>query len=164
MLLLEKAQKCYENKSMLENAKWSIRWAKGVVECEEVHSAQRPHSKVHVQFHVHFFIVKQVLKEVHKLELPLVIKVHSTFNVSLLKSFNEDTLWPDHKQLIRPLPNLVGDCLEYEVEAILKCRNHKQNLKKDLVKWQGSHEKKTHLGIEKRHGECKKICRTLCRN
>ena len=37
--------------------------------------------------------------------------------------------------------DLVGDHLEYEVEGILKCRNHKRKRKEYLVKWRGYHEK-----------------------
>ena len=88
-----------------------------------------------------FAIVERVFKDVYKLELPPKIKVHPTFHVSLLKPFKEDTLWPDRKQVIRPPPDLVGDHLEYEVEGILKCRNHKRKGKEYLVKWQGYHEK-----------------------
>ena len=40
-----------------------------------------------------FSIVERVFKDVYKLELPPEIKVHSTFHVSLLKPFKEDTLW-----------------------------------------------------------------------
>ena len=86
-------------------------------------------------------IVEQVFKNVYKLELLPKIKVHPTFHVSLLKPFKEDTLWPDRKQVIWPPPDLVGDHLEYEVEGILKYRNHKHKGKEYLVKWQGYHEK-----------------------
>jgi hypothetical protein len=34
---------------MPEDAKWSMRWAKSVVECEQLHYALRPQSKVHIQ-------------------------------------------------------------------------------------------------------------------
>ena len=81
-----------------------------------------------------FLIVEQVFKDVYKLELQPEIKVHPTFHVSLLKPFKEDTLWPDRKQVIQPPPDLVGDHLEYEVEGILKCRNHKRKGKEYLVK------------------------------
>ena len=75
-----------------------------------------------------FSIVERVFKDVYKLELPPVIKVHPTFNVSLLKPLNENTLWPNDKQVIRPPPDLLGDHLEYKVEGILKCRNHKRKM------------------------------------
>ena len=72
-----------------------------------------------------FPIVERVFKDMYKLELLPKIKVHLTFHVSLLKSFKEDTLWPNRKQVIRPPPDLVGGHLEYEVEGILKCRKPK---------------------------------------
>ena len=45
--------------------------------------------------------------------------------------------------MIRPPPDLVGYHLEYEVEGILKCRNHKRKRNEYLVKWRGFHEKET---------------------
>jgi hypothetical protein len=89
-----------------------------------------------------FSILERVFKDVYKLELPPKIKMHPTFHVSLLKPFKKNTLWLDRKKVIRPTSNLVGDHLEYEVEGIFKCRNHKQKLKEFLVKWQRFHEKK----------------------
>ena len=67
--------------------------------------------------------------------------MHPTFHVSLLKPFQKDTKWPGRKQVIRPPSDLVGDHLEYEVEGILKCRNHKWKGKECLVKWRGYNEK-----------------------
>ena len=37
--------------------------------------------------------------------------------------------------MMRSPPDLVGDHLEYEVEGILKCRNHEHKGKEYLVKW-----------------------------
>ena len=59
------------------------------------------------------------------MELPPEIKVHPTSHVSLLKSFKEDTLWPDLKQVITSPPNIVGGYLEYDVEGIIKCKKPK---------------------------------------
>lgn len=64
-----------------------------------------------------FSIRERVFKDVYKLELPPEIKVHPTFHVSLLKPFKEDTLWPGHKQVIRPPLELEGDHFEFEVEG-----------------------------------------------
>jgi hypothetical protein len=40
-----------------------------------------------------------------------------SFYVSYLKPCKVDTLWPDHKQIVRPHFSLVGDNLEYEVRG-----------------------------------------------
>ena len=104
-----------------------------------------------------FPIVERVFKDVYKLELPPEIKVHPTFHVSLLKPFKEDTLWSDRKQVIRPSPNLVGDHLKYEVEGILKYRNHKRKGKEYLVKWRGYHDKEATLVAAKDMVHAKEI-------
>ena len=83
-----------------------------------------------------FPIVEHVFKGVYKLELPPEIKVHPTFHVSLLKSFKEDNMWPNCKQVIWPPPDLVEDHLKYEVETILKSRNHRNKGKEYIVKCQ----------------------------
>ena len=73
-----------------------------------------------------FPIVERVFKDVYKLELLHEIKVYPTFYFSFFKPLKEDTLWPNYKQMIGPPPDLVQNHVEYEVEGILKCRNHKQ--------------------------------------
>jgi len=88
-----------------------------------------------------FVIAKWLFEDVYTLELPPKIKVHPTFHVSLLKPYYEDTLRPERKQVLRPLPELVGEHLEYEVEGILKNRNTKKKGKEYLVKWRGYHKK-----------------------
>ena len=44
------------------------------------------------------FIIEQVFKVVYKLELPIEIKVHPIFHVSLLKPSKENTLWLDQSK------------------------------------------------------------------
>jgi hypothetical protein len=55
-----------------------------------------------------FSIVEQVFKDIYSLELPPEIKVHPTFHVSFLKPFKDNTLWPDHTEVIRQPPDLVN--------------------------------------------------------
>ena len=61
--------------------------------------------------------MKQCFKDMNKLELSANIKMGPTFHVSLLKPFEKDTSWPDHKHVIRPPPNLRKCHLKYEVQG-----------------------------------------------
>ena len=55
-----------------------------------------------------FPVVKQVFDDAYKLALPLEIKVHPVFHVSLLKEYFEDSVRPEREQVLRPVPELVG--------------------------------------------------------
>ena len=141
-MLLEKAQKCYEKQ--FNAGRHEVEYGVGQKVLLNVKNFTLPQGltpKFMSKFASPFPIVERVFKDVYKLELPLEIKVHPTFHVSLLKPFKEDILWLDRKQVISPPSNLVGDHLEYEVEGILKCRNHKHKGKEYLVEWQSYHEK-----------------------
>jgi hypothetical protein len=82
---------------MPEDAKWNVRWAKDVVECEEHHYASRPQSKVHIQSW-NFVSYCGISVQGHKqIGSTANIKVYPTFHVSLLKPFVKETLWPNHK-------------------------------------------------------------------
>ena len=64
------------------------------------------------------------MKGEHKLELLPKIKVHLLFHISLLKPRGkEETLWPNHKYVIWPPSNLMGDHLEHEVLCTFKSRH-----------------------------------------
>jgi hypothetical protein len=60
---------------MPENGKWSKRWAKGVVECEQLYYALRPQSKVHIQSWSFVSYCGISVKDMSKLELLAYIKV-----------------------------------------------------------------------------------------
>ena len=66
-----------------------------------------------------FPIVKQVFDDAYKLALPPEIRVHLVFHVSLLKEYFEDSVSLEHEQVLRPVPELVKNHEEYEVETIL---------------------------------------------
>ena len=67
-----------------------------------------------------FLVVKQVFDNAYKLALPPQIKVHPVFYVSLLKEYFKDSVRPEREQVLRPVPELVGN---HEVETILnKCK------------------------------------------
>ena len=69
-----------------------------------------------------FLVVKQVFNDAYKLALPPEIKVHPVFHISLLKEYFEDSMRPERRQVLRPVPELVGNYEEYEVEIILNKR------------------------------------------
>jgi hypothetical protein len=79
-----------------------------------------------------FQIVEQVFKDIYKLELLRNINVHLTFYISLFKPLKRRHLVARLEAMMRPPPDLLRDYLEYEIECILKCMNHKQ--KNFLVK------------------------------
>ena len=75
------------------------------------------------KFVISYSIDEWIMKDEHKLELLPKLKVHSLFHVSLLNPRDkEEALWPNHKYMIWPPPNLVGDHLEHEVLGTFKSR------------------------------------------
>ena len=88
-----------------------------------------------------FPVVKQVFDDAYKLALPPEIKVHPVFHVSLLKEYFEDSVRPEREQVLRPVPELVGNHEEYEVETILNKRKLRSRDTEYLVKWRGYHVK-----------------------
>jgi hypothetical protein len=67
-----------------------------------------------------------MFKDMYKLKFMPEIKMHPTFHVSLFKPFKKNTLWHDHKQMIRPPSDLVGGHFDYEGEDIFKCKKSKK--------------------------------------
>ena len=47
-----------------------------------------------------FLIVEQVFDDAYRLALPPEIKVHPVFHVSLLKEYFEDSVRPEHEQVL----------------------------------------------------------------
>ena len=86
-----------------------------------------------------FLIVKQIFDDAYKLVLPSKIKVHPMFQVSLLKEYFKDLVRPKHEQVLRPVPKLVENYEEYEVETILNKLKLRSRDMEYLVKWQGYH-------------------------
>ena len=88
-----------------------------------------------------FPIVKQVFDDAYKLALPLKVKVHPVFHVLLLNEYFENSVRLEREQVLRPVPELVENLEEYEVETILnKCKLQSGDTKY-LVKWRGYHMK-----------------------
>ena len=102
-----------------------------------------------------FPVVKQVFDGTYKLALPLEIKVHPVFHVSLLKEYFEDSVRPEREQVLRPVPEFVGNHEEYEVETILNKRKLRSRDTKYLVKWREIPCEGSNMGTKFKLGECK---------
>ena len=92
------------------------------------------------------FTIKRVLSRLnYELELPPTLPIHPVFHVLKLKKYvGDDSRFPNRVQEpSRPLPEIVGEEEQYEVEAI---RNHRYRKwrgemhKQYLVKWKGYDE------------------------
>ena len=82
------------------------------------------------------FKIKEVLGPVtYWLTLPKQWKIHDVFHACLLTPYKETHLHGNNET--RPPPNLVEGNEEYEVEAILSHRLHKNCETTYLIKWKG---------------------------
>ena len=88
-----------------------------------------------------FPVVKQVFEDAYKLALPPEIKVHPVFHVSFLKEHFEDSVRPEREQVLWPVPELVENHEEYEVETILNKHKLRSRNTEYFVKWRGYHVK-----------------------
>lgn len=84
-----------------------------------------------------FTVTARIGPVAYKLDLPPRYRMHNVFHVALLKPYKPDgTVQPP------PLPELIGDELEYEVEMVLNHRerrvaNRRTPKREYLVKWKG---------------------------
>jgi hypothetical protein len=70
------------------------------------------------------------------------MKIHPTFHVSKLKPYidNNDELFPNRGQIVRPPPDIIDNKQEYEIDKILNKRERKYGRGKRveyLVLWKG---------------------------
>ena len=108
-----------------------------------------------------FPVVKQVFDDAYKLALPPEIKVHPMFPVLLLKEYLEDSVRLEHEQVLRPVPELVGNHKEYKVETILNQHKLRSRDMEYLVKWRGYHVRKAIWVPSSDLGIAKRRCKTL---
>ena len=82
------------------------------------------------------FKIKEVLGPVtYRLTLPKQWRIHDVFHACLLTPYKETDLYGNNET--RPPPDLVEGNEEYEVEAILSHRLHKNRETTYLIKWKG---------------------------
>ena len=86
-----------------------------------------------------FLVVKQVFHDAYKLALPPEIKVHPCSRSCYYKEYFEDSVRPKREQVLRPVPTLVGNHEEYEVETILNKRKLRSRDMEYLVQWRRYH-------------------------
>ena len=94
----------------------------------------RPSSKLDYTKLGPFKIIKKVGNRAYKLELPENIKIHPVFHVSLLEPVIEDNIPGRAHEL--PLPVMINNSEEYEIEQILDSRLYRRKLQY-LVDWKG---------------------------
>ncbi|SGY15944.1 BQ5605_C012g06709 [Microbotryum silenes-dioicae] len=68
------------------------------------------------------FVIKRIINPVaYELDLPLMMRIHPVFHVSLLKPYRPNTL-PSRQQPVLPPPNLIDGQEAFVVERILNSR------------------------------------------
>ena len=79
-------------------------------------------AKLAPKCHSPFQITKEILPVAYQLELPRAWTIHDVFHSSLLMPYKET---PEHRaQFQCPLPELIDNEEEYEVEDIINHRYH----------------------------------------
>ena len=87
-----------------------------------------------------FIITRKVSSHAYVLDLPISMKMHPVVHIRYLKTPKYAKRFPYRIDSYRLPPEIVGDVLEYEVEAILKQRVRKYGKgfrKTYLVHWKG---------------------------
>ena len=95
---------------------------------------QRPTKKLSPKFIGPYIIIEKIPSVTYKLNLPLSLKIHPVFHISLLKSYN---VTDEFERILSSSAIITSDYEEeYEVESILDKRIiHKKP--QYLVKWTG---------------------------
>jgi Chromo (CHRromatin Organisation MOdifier) domain len=93
-------------------------------------------AKLHPKRFGPFRITKVISPCVYRIKLPPHWKIHDVFHASLLSAY---TKTPEHGQNYpEPLPELIDDQLEYEVEQVLGSRRYGRHKKLQyLLRWKG---------------------------
>jgi RNase H-like domain found in reverse transcriptase/Reverse transcriptase (RNA-dependent DNA polymerase)/Integrase zinc binding domain/Chromo (CHRromatin Organisation MOdifier) domain/gag-polyprotein putative aspartyl protease len=88
-------------------------------------------------------IVRVISPVAYELQIPREMKIHPTFHISKLKPYhrNDDNLFPNREQVVRPPPDIIDDHEEWEVERIMSKRQRRYGRGRPrteyLVKWKG---------------------------
>jgi hypothetical protein len=102
----------------------------------------RPSSKLDYKLLGPYTIIKRVGSRAYKLDLPPNVKIHRVFHISLLEPAQPTTkAIPGHIQP-SPLPIILDDKEEWEVEEVVDSRHHRGKIQY-RVKWTGFHDPNT---------------------
>lgn len=102
--------------------------------------AHRPKSKLQPRYCGPFRVSKVISDVAYKLDLPPSMRVHPVFHVSVLKRYMDPKGQFPQRHVEPPLPLLINDALEYEVEQVLDkrvIRTRGKPIVQYLVKWKG---------------------------
>ena len=139
---MRKAQKCYKKQANKNRRQVSFKVGQKVwLNVKNFTLLQGLTPKFMAKFAGPFSVVKQVFDDAYKLALPPEIKVHPVFYILLLKEYFKDSVRPEREQVLRLIPELVGNHEEYEVETILNKHKLRTRDTKYLVKWRRYHVK-----------------------
>jgi len=96
----------------------------------------QPTAKLAPKRHGPFEIVQVMSPINYRLKLPTQWSIHDVFHIDLLTPYRETDLHGSNYS--RPVPDLIDNEEEYEVEKILDSRQFSQGRKKQyLIKWKG---------------------------
>lgn len=105
------------------------------------------------------FQIKEVISNVaYQLDLPVTMRIHPIFHVSLLKPYRDPGEVDYREKATDQAPIIINDEEEFEIEKILDHRwNGKKRKKEYLIKWKGYHDHDATWEIEANMANAKDI-------
>jgi len=102
-----------------------------------------------------FEVTRTIGHEIYELKLPTTWMIHNIFNKNLLTKWREPK-FQKQKNMLLPLPEIINEEEEYEIEAIRKHRKQKNSIQY-LVYWKKYSNEDNKWILESRLGHTKKL-------